>query len=71
MNFTNLKKAIFIGMIVAGIYDFGCFVIKGEASTISRVMSDYFLVGELGKAVIFMILGHWLWPMAVTKEGAK
>lgn len=67
MNLT--RKILFISMIVLGIYDFGVFAFKGVGSTVSQVMTDYFHVSPFGCGVIFMILGHFLWPMTVSDNG--
>lgn len=65
------KHAIFIGILIYGVYDLGIFVFKGENTTISQVMTDYFHLSPFGAGVIFMILGHWLWPMTVKPSMAR
>lgn len=67
-HMTLTKKILFISFIILGIYDFGVFVFKGEATTISQVMTNYLHLSPFGTGVIFMLLGHWMWPMPVKPD---
>jgi hypothetical protein len=65
---VNLTKQIlFIAMIALGVYDFGVFIIGGEATTVSQVMTDYLHISPFGSFVMGCIFGHWLWPMTTSK----